>query len=222
MPSAGQLESYKMLRTQLIQRTRPLGWNTIMITSACPGEGKTLTAINLALIFAKTYNQTVLLLDCDLRRQSIYHYLGLSDTLGLVDHLLDGVPLNELIVWPEVDQLTLISGGRTIADSAELLASPRMRALLAEMKSRYADRYILLDSPPILSGADTLTLAELVDGIVVVVESGKTDMKVLADALALIPKEKIVGFLLNKHASPVSDYYGYYYLAAGQRAGNSA
>ena len=204
------MEYYKVLRTQLMQRMQPKGWNTVMVTSVRPGEGKTLTAINLAMTFAMAYNQTALLVDCDLRQPSVYRHLGIASERGIVDYLVDKRPLSELIIWPKVEKLSLISGGRTAAQSAELLGSPRMRELMAEMKSRYSDRYLIVDAPPILVGADTLTLAPLVDGIVVVVESGGPPLKEIQEAVALIPKEKFLGFVLNKHTSRRNGYYQYY------------
>lgn len=210
---APELDYYKVLRTQLIQRTQARGWNTIMITSARPGEGKTVTAINLTMTFAKAYSQTVLLMDCDLRQQKIYRYMGIASDKGIIDYLSNGCPLKEMIIWPGIDKMTVISGGRTVNESAELLGSPKMKALIAEMKARYTDRYLLLDAPPVLSGADALTLSELADGIVMVVESGRTPVKEVQEALALLPEEKFLGFVLNKHTSDNNGYYNYYALS---------
>jgi protein-tyrosine kinase len=209
-PDAPELDFYKVLRTQIVHRSKEKGWNTIMVTSTRPGEGKTLTSINLALTFAKAYGQTVLLVDCDLRQQKIHTYLGLNSDKGLADYLLSGCPIKDLILWPKVDKLTLISGGDTIIESAELLGSKRMKELVAEMKGRYGDRYVIFDTPPLLSGADALTFLQLVDGIVMVVEEGKTPIKEVEKALDLIPKEKFLGFVLNKARITQKGYYGYY------------
>jgi protein-tyrosine kinase len=210
MRDAPELDSYKVLRAQIMRWTRAKGWNTIMITSALPGEGKTVTAINLAMTFAKAYDHTVLLVDCDLRQQKVYRYMGIASKLGIIDHLLEGCPLNEMIVWPRIEKMTIISGGRTVNESAELLDSPRMKALVEEMKTRYTDRYILLDAPPVLNGADALTLASLADGVVMVVEAGRTPLIRIQEALELIPKEKFLGFVLNKHSDELNGYYNYY------------
>ena len=185
-----------------------------MVTSPRPGEGKTLTAINLALTIAKAFSQTALLVDCDFHQQQIHRYLGLESDKGIVDYLLDGVPLKDLIIWPKIEKLTLISGGRTISESAELLGSQRMKDLVAEMKTRYDDRYVIFDVPPLLSGADALTFSQLVDGIVMVVEEGRTPIKEVEKALELIPKEKFLGFVLNKASITKKGYYGYYRQAA--------
>ena len=207
---APELDFYKVLRTQIIQRMKPKGWNTLMITSTRPGEGKTLTAINLSLTIAKAYSQTVLLVDCDLRKQKIYQYFGLPSDKGIVDYMLNGSQLKDLIIWPKVEKLTLVSGGRTIGESAELLGSPRMKQLVAEMKARYDDRYVIFDTPPLLSGADALTFLPLVDGIIMVVQEGRTSMKEVEKAVGLIPKEKFLGFVLNQaHISKSDGYYRY-------------
>jgi len=193
-----ELDSYKVLRTQIQQLTQQKGWKTVMITSPQPGEGKTLTSINLALTFSKAYNQTILLVDCDLRQQNVHKRFGFNSPCGLIDYLVDDKPLKEVIIWPKVDQLTLISGGRTIQNSAELLGSPRMKDLVEEMKARYDDRYVLFDAPPVLLGADTLALAPYVDCLVMVVEEGRTSMRAVQKALKLISKEQFLGFVINR------------------------
>ncbi|MBW2015052.1 MAG: polysaccharide biosynthesis tyrosine autokinase [Deltaproteobacteria bacterium] len=207
VPDAKESEHYKVLRTNILQRTKENNWNTIMITSVQPGEGKTLTAINLAAAFAKEYNQTVLLVDCDLRRQKIHEYLNFSNEKGIVDYLVNNCELKDLIVWPNIEKLTLISGGKTIANSAELLGSPRMKSLVNEIKCRYDDRYVIFDVPPILGGADAIAFAPLVDCILMVVEEGRTSIKDVNKALEMIPAEKFMGYVLNRRKTPVQGYY---------------
>jgi len=211
---AMEIEFYKMLRTQIIQRTGPNGWNTIMITSALPGEGKTLTAINLALTFSREFNHTVLLVDCDLRQQQIHKMMGLPGERGLIDALLDNRPLQEIIVWPGIEKLTVISGGRTIKESSELLSSPKMKSLVSDIKSRYPDRYVFFDVPPILSAADAVAFSPLVDSILMVVQANKTSIQDVKKACDLIPREKFLGFVLNRHKIPSKSYTEYYYPKA--------
>jgi protein-tyrosine kinase len=206
------IESYKIIRTKIQHQAKEMGWNTFMITSALPGEGKTHTAVNLALVFAKAYNQTVLLVDGDLRRQCIHERMGFESKLNLVDHLMDDVPMNDIIIWPEIEKLTIISGQRTIGDSTEIIGSEKMQALVDEMKNRYSDRYILFDVPPILSGADAMSFAPLVDGIIVVVEARRTSMRDLEAAMRMIPENKFLGFILNKEKISNKKKYGYYYV----------
>ncbi len=206
-PDVPEAEHYKVLRTNIQRYVREKNWNTIMVTSVQPGEGKTLTSINLSVSFAKEFNKTVLLVDCDFRRQSIYRYLGLSSDKGIVDYLLDGLPLKELIIWPSIEKLTLISGGKTITDSSELIGSPRMKNLVDEIKQRYDDRLVVFDVPPLLFGADAIAFAPLVDCIIMIVEEGKTSLQEVNKALEMIPKEKFLGFVLNRRKTTVQKYY---------------
>jgi protein-tyrosine kinase len=209
-PDSEEIEFYKILRTQIQQRTKAKGWNTVMVTSTQPGEGKTLTTINLAITMAKEFSQTVLVADADFRNQSVHRYLGVPSERGLINHLLGDQPLNELITWPDIKNFTFISGGRIIRESTELLGSPKMKSLVQEMKHRYPDRYVLFDVPPVLAIADATAFAPMVDCILVVVEAGRASYKDIKKALELLPREKILGFVLNRYKSSMKQYYKYY------------
>jgi protein-tyrosine kinase len=195
------LDSFKILRTQIQKAVQEKDWKTLMVTSVMPGEGKTFTAINLSLTFARAFDLTVLLVDSDLHRQDVHKYMGIESNLGLVDYLEDDVPLKDLIMWPGIDKMTLISGSRTIKETTELLTSPKMISLVDELKNRYSDRYVIFDTTPVLMGADAISFASAVDSIIMVVEAGKTRMEDIQKALELIPKEKFLGFVLNKNDS---------------------
>lgn len=201
LPDSPEVEFYRQLRTRILQMSRSQegAGATVMVTSALPGEGKTLTAINLALTFAKEFKQTALLVDCDLRQQQVHSVMGFPSHRGLVDYLLDDCPVPELFVWPGVEKLTVISGGKTVKDSCELLGSPGMRDLVLDMKHRYPDRYVFFDAPSILSSADAIAFAPLVDHILVVAQAGQTSLKELNRALELLPQEKILGLVMNRH-----------------------
>jgi non-specific protein-tyrosine kinase len=215
-------ESYKVLRTRLLQQTGEQGGTTIMITSALPGEGKTLTAINLSLTFAKEYNQTVLLVDSDLHKQSVHECLGFESNRGLADYLLNGTSLADLIVWPGVEKFTVISGGRAVMTSSELLGSPRMKGLVKDLKGRYPDRYVFFDVPPVLAGADALTFAPQVDHIILVVRAGSTSIEDVKLALDLLPRKKVLGVVLNRaeQADLTGRYYTYMKDKEDPDAGN--
>jgi non-specific protein-tyrosine kinase len=193
---APELEHYKVLRAKIQQIARDKSWNAVMITSPWTCQEKSLAAVNLAMTFAKAFNQTVMLVDADLRRQQVHRLLGYESGLGLADYLVDRRPLQQLIVWPSIEQMTVVSGGRSVENSAELMGSPRMRALVQELKNRYDDRMILFDSAAVLEGADALQLAALVDGIVVVVSEGETGMRDVKKAVAMLPAEKLIGYVL--------------------------
>ena len=193
-----ELDYYKVLRARVDQVMRKNDWNTLMITSVHPGEGKTLTAVNLAVTFAKEFSQTVLLVDADLQQQDIHRKMGYSKPESLVEYLRDNRPLSEIMVWPQIEKLTVISGETTVVDSSEILGSPRMGELVTDMKTRYDNRYILFDTPAVLNKADAIQFAPLVDGILVVVQSGRTKPQEIAKAVAMLPKEKLAGFVLNR------------------------
>ena len=210
-PDASENEFYKVLRTQIQHRTKEKGWNTIMITSAHPGEGKTLTSINLAITFAKEIDRTVLLVDGDLRKQDVRRYLNIKNNGGLIDYLVADRPLQDIIIWPGIDKFTLISGGRTVRDSSELLGSPMMKNLALDLKNRYSDRYVLFDVPPVFAGADAMVFAPLVDGFIMIVEAGKTTLSDIRRALAMLPEEKFLGFVFNRQKRSLMNYGDYYY-----------
>lgn len=119
-----EAESFRILRTQVLQRTRDSGANTIMVTSALPGEGKTVTAINLAIAIAREFQHTVMLVDGDLRKQSIHKYLGCGGEKGLMDYLAGRSPVSELVTWTGIEKMTIISGGRLQHESSEIPVLP--------------------------------------------------------------------------------------------------
>lgn len=204
-----EAEAYRLLRTKLLQVTQGTAKNAIMVTSALPGEGKTVTAINLAFTLAKEFQHTVMLIDGDLRNQSIHKYLGWPGEKGLIDYLVGDSPMSDLIIWPEIEKITVISGGRPYLESATILGSPRMKKLAADMKVRYTDRYLIFDAPPVLTCSDVLTLATLVDMVIVVVQAGKTSISDVRKAIQFLPQDKILGFVLNR-CSDFLDNYPYY------------
>ncbi len=207
-PNAPELEFYRVLRTKILHRIEK-GGKTLMVTSAVPGEGKTLTAINLSLTMAKEFERTVLLVDCDLKQHGIQRTLGIQGQKGLADYLLNGCPLRELIVWPGVEKMTVISGERVVEGASELLGSPKMKELVTEMKTRYPDRLVIFDVPPVLAAADALVLAPFVDHVLLVVRAGKTPVHDVQKAIEMLPREKILGTVLNCCEAGSMSYYHY-------------
>jgi non-specific protein-tyrosine kinase len=205
-PDSPEVEQYRVLRTRIMQQVNHDDGTTIMVTSALPGEGKTLTAINLAFTLAREFEKTVLLVDCDFRSQNIYKVMGYASDRGLGDYLMDECLLDELFVWPGVEKLTVISGGRTMKDGSELLGSPSMRNLVQEMKSRYKERIIIFDVPPVLAGADALVFAPLVDSIIVTVRAGQTPVQEVTKAIGMLPRSKVLGTVLNRHRGLLPSY----------------
>lgn len=192
------VDAYKILRTQILQKMQQMEGNTLMVTSALPGDGKTTTAINLAFTMAREFQQTVLLVDCDLQQQDVHKQLGYPSDKGLIDYLLDDCPVTELFTWPGVEKITVVSGGRTIRESSELLGSPRMKELVADMKSRYPGRCVIFDMQSISAGADALVFAPLVDHIIMVVQEGKTPLDDIKRTVSMLPEGKLLGLMLNR------------------------
>jgi polysaccharide biosynthesis transport protein len=191
-------EAYKLLRTRIFHRTRQDRQNALMLTSPLPHEGKTLTAINLAIAISQRAGQTVLLVDGDLRRPSICRYLGLPPGPGLMDYLTTGYPLAESLVHPEgLTNLVVLPAGRSTTQAAELLSSSLMANLVQELKHFFPDRYLLFDLPPLLY-ADPLAIAHLLDGIILVVEAGSTPREEITRAQALLTDFPVLGWVLNK------------------------
>lgn len=192
------VDSYRMLRTRILQELRLGGWKTLAITSPGAGEGKTLTTLNLALSLAMDLNQTVLLIEADLRAPSLHERFGFAAGKGLSDYLQGEAGVGEILVHPGIDRLVLLPGGSPAEQSAELLASPRMGALFAELKQRYRDRLILVDLPCLLHAADALAFLPLVESTLLVVEECGTRQEDLARAVSLLAGTPLLGVVLNK------------------------
>lgn len=212
-------DAYKMLRTQTLQRLKDNNWNSIAITSPGINEGKTLTAINLAISLAMEINYTVLLVDADLRHPSVHKYFGCESELGLSDYLTAGKPLSELLIHPKALRgVVILPGGKPLANSAEMLNSPQMARLVEELKARYPSRIILFDLPPLLGTADTLAFSPHVDAVLLVIEDGKTQAEDANRAIELLQGTNIIGTVLNKSSTSVQrDEASSMMPSAGQR-----
>ncbi len=191
-------EAYKILRTQVLQRLRTNGWKTLGVTATRPGNGKTLTALNLALSLALDSNQTVLLADLDLRRPSLAGYLTQEPLLGISDYLTGEHELSELLVNPGIERLVILPGHDALANSSEHLSSPRMVQLVEELKTRYPDRIVLFDLPPLFVGDDLMAFAPHLDALMLVVEEASTTKDELRMAYELLEGRNILGTVLNK------------------------
>lgn len=194
------LDTYNLLRTQILQKTRDKGWNTIMITSPRAGEGKTTTALNLALSIAREAMQTALVVDTNLRSPKLDKLLDLQCSKGLTDYLLDSSGVSELLVNPNLDKFVLLPAGRALSGSTDILSSPRMQELVNELKNRYPDRYVLFDCPHLLNMPDSLLFSSYVDAVILVVEAGKTSREDIDHSLQLLEGKNILGLVLNKGA----------------------
>lgn len=197
----------KTLRTQVLKKLAKIGSNTLMITSANPGEGKTFISINLGVSIAQELDRTVLIVDADLKNPAKNHYDFASDFFnisvgkGLADVLLKKIKLDDAFINPGIDKLTLLPGGYYLYNSSELLGSPQMEQLVEEVQKRYNDRIIIFDTPAILVCADPIQLAKFVPNVLFVVEEEKTSAENLRQAMKLLTDSQIVGMILNKSKS---------------------
>lgn len=205
-------EEYRKLRSLVVKLTRGETFhNTLLVTSTVSGEGKTLTSINLALALAQEYDHTVLLVDADLRKPSVHEVLGLKPEVGLVHCLKENVPLSQALVKTGLGKLVVLPAGGIIDDPVELLASSRMKEIIRELKTRYPDRYILFDAPPVLPVADAQVLAQIVDGVLFVVREGGPKMEHIAEALKGLEGANILGAVYNDAESFGRREYYYKY-----------
>ena len=191
-------ERFKLFKTQILTKTQISGDRTILVTSCTDGEGKTFTAVNLAITLAREIDQSVLLVDVNFRHPAVVPTFGIQTTEGLTDYLIHNKPIPELLISPGIEKMTILPLGNTLKNSTEMLGSLKMQQLIEEMKNRYHDRYVVFDGPSILTSVDTLVLSKYIDKTLLVVESGKVAPQKLSDAIKLLGEEKILGIVFNK------------------------
>jgi exopolysaccharide/PEP-CTERM locus tyrosine autokinase len=221
-------EEFRMIKRPLLQRafsdqTTPGEHpNLIVVTSSVAGEGKTFTSLNLAISIAMELDRTVLLVDADLANPGLSRLLKAQDLPGLTERLLDDtVDLKDLLQRTDVPKLTLLPAGRRHRRSTELLASNAMKSLLDELATRYPDRVVLFDSPPLLATSEASVLAEQAGQVCLVVESATTPQFLVKEALSLVSHQDRVSLVLNKTRDELlygrrGYYYGYRYGYASE------
>jgi non-specific protein-tyrosine kinase len=191
-------DQIKILRAQVLRRMEEVGGNSLLVTSPNPGEGKTLTAINLAVSISHELDLTVLLVDANLRAPSIDRYFGLNVPEGLTDYLLYQEEVSNLLLNPGIEKFVILPAGTSVQNSPELLGSPRMESLVEEMKTRYPDRFIIFDSSPLLTSADPLVFSRFIDAVLLVVAAEKTPRQDISRSLELLKDKTVIGTVFNK------------------------
>lgn len=178
----------------------------IAITSSTHQEGKTLAAVNLSVVVAQDSEKPVLLVDCNLRKPSVDIFLGLHSDKGLSDVLTGNAQLNDALVSTDIKNLTVLPAGHIPTNPAELLGSQKMRNLLTELKAQFD--YIILDTPPVVPYADPRILGPLVDGVIMVVRTGKTRREAVLRAEDTLKKvgAKVLGYVLTGIEYYIPDY----------------
>lgn len=205
-----------LLRNKTGQSAAPIrDANLIMITSALPGEGKTTMAANLAMSIAMELDHTVLLVDADVARPSLPNVFGFGHQKGLLDMLMDSsLELNQVLLRTNVEKFSILPAGTQHPRATELLASDAMNALLADLSTRYSDRIIIFDSPPLLLTTESSALATHMGQVVLVVRAGSTQHSEVKRALAAIELCPVKMVLLNG-ATIGTDEHGYGYGYGG-------
>jgi receptor protein-tyrosine kinase len=212
-------EEYRIIKRPLIMNALGKGaapiehGNLISISSSLPSEGKTFTAMNLALSISTELDSTVLLIDGDVLRCSLSTLLGIEKEKGLIDLLEDkNCTVGDVMLETQISRLKVISAGKRSDKSTELLASKEMEDLLNEIAVRYHDRIVIFDSPPLLSTSESIVLNQHMGQVLVVVEAGGTPVEAIKDTLSRLDSDKAIGLVLNKSRETKSDnYYGTYY-----------
>ena len=214
-PDGPEAELFRLLRTRILFPPGGRPARTILVTSALAEEGKSFVAANLAVNIAKNVDEHVLLVDCDLRRPSIHAKFGFNRVEGLSEYLTAGLKLPSLLLKTGVQKLTLLTSGAPPPNPSELITSSRMAALVEELKARYDDRFIIIDSPPLTMAPETSAIAKWVDGILIVVKYG-TPMDSVEELVSHLDRDKIIGVVMNKISRREFRRYSYkkYYTSS--------
>jgi Mrp family chromosome partitioning ATPase len=208
-PSASEpaAVAFRMLRTQVLQRMDANGWRSLAIFSPSAHDGKTTTAINLAVSLASDRLHTVLLVDFDFKHPTLAARLGLAPEFGGDDALSGRARVENCLYHPEgFERLVLLPARATLENSSEILAGPRSREVVGELRARYPERIIIFDLPPVLSADDALSFAPLIECGLVVAAEGRTRRNDLVRAIELLHKTPIVGTVLNRATDVTPGY----------------
>ena len=210
-PESVDAENFKVLRAH-IQFIRQNGAppRTLLITSTFPGEGKSFVASNLAASIALGIDEHVLLVDCDLRRPQVHEYFGYAPGEGLSEYLTGNRTIPELLIKTDIPKLSILCAGTIPRNPAELLASRKMEAFIEEVRAKYEDRYIILDATPTKFTSEASVLSRHVDGILLVVMSGRSPRQAVRNGVKNLDKERILGIVFNGYSEIRKDYREYY------------
>jgi capsular exopolysaccharide synthesis family protein len=209
-PTAAECEQYRTLRTQLFLAAEKRETQVVVITSAIAGEGKTSTALNLALAIAQSKENRVLVVDGDLRRPNIASYLGMRPRAGLSEVLKGELDTLDSIVCVEEPELYVLPVSHEAKNPTELLSSERFAEAISELRD-YFD-FILIDSPPVLPFADSRLLANHSDAVILVIRAEKAPYETVEKAVEILPSGRVLGVVLNGAGRiGEADYYDYYY-----------
>ncbi len=203
--SSSVAESFRTLRTKILHPESGNPVRRVLVTSAVPGEGKSFVCANMAVSFAQGVDRHALMVNCDLRKPALERMFGLSNDQGLVNYLRDNTNLGSLITEVGVNKLSLVPAGPPPVNPAELLGSDMMERLVDELGSRYDDRVVFFDSPPMQVASETAVLAKYVDGVVLVVRWGASRREYVQSLVEQLGKANIIGVVFNAYKSTIVD-----------------
>ncbi len=217
-PRSPYCEEYRNLRTQLLHKSKRIKLQAIVVASVGPGEGKSVSALNLSWLFAQTDGVRALIIDSDLRRPSLAGYLGVEGGVGLSEVLAGEAALTSAIVKLEPSGLHLLPGGSPRDDVAELLSGPRFAEILKEARQSFD--FIVIDAPPLGIFTDASLLINLADGALLVIRANHTKYKDVDRILDTLPRERVLGTILNQSEVPLMDesYYKYGFYGRSEEA----
>lgn len=198
---------FDKLRTQVLQKMQEHNWKTLAILSPTPASGKSFVAINLAISIANQPQKTAMLVDFDLRKPRVAKYLGIECDTSLNDYLEGRAQLHEALVNPGLPHLVILPTMKPVSHAAEVLSSAKVNALMQDIASRYDSRIVIYDLPPILNADDALIMLKKVDCALLVVGNGMVKETEIEEAMHHIPKDKLLGVVLNKAEVGVEEYY---------------
>jgi capsular exopolysaccharide synthesis family protein len=201
-------DTFRILRTRVLNRMDTCGYRTLGIASAVGREGKTLIACNLAISMAKILTRSVLLVDLDMRSPSVHRYFGIDPRPGLEAYLRRNVELSQCLVNPGIERLVLLPTSRSVRNSSELITTPRMIDLARELRETYPDRLIVYDLPPVLRTDDALAFMKYVDCALLVATEGRTREDDLQKLVGLMDDYPVIGSVLNRSSEKPQRYYG--------------
>jgi len=203
------LRAYKIMRTRLLQRLAQNNWQSLAVTGTDAGQGKTLTAINLAIALAQDPNTSVLLVDLDLQRPMIGTYMGMTFKHGLGEYLIGEAELDQIIYDPGIERLAVIPNSSSFEHSSERLTGPRMLELQSFVNAESPPRIVIYDMPPLLLSDDVLTFAPQVDGLLLVVSEGFTSRSSLKKSKEILAEMNVIGVVLNRSTERAAAAYYY-------------
>jgi len=198
---------FRQLRTNVLRQLREKEWTSLAVVAPTAACGKTFVTANLAIAIAMEVNQTVLVVDADLRNPRVGWQFGMEVEKGLLDYLHSDVLVEDLLVNPGFDRLVVLPGRHTSESSSELLSLPKMSSLVHELKSRYQSRIILFDLPPLLTSDDALLFMPHFDAALLVVEDGMTTPEEVNGSLSILEETNLAGMVLNKSKGAINKSY---------------